>query len=284
MSNGNNPYSVRLNTPINNETLRKFSLDVSAALSRLSAASNESGVIQGESLQGKTGSWSIALYDDVTGAIAFLPGVRFIPVGGDDVNIGFELDVSPRVGSEGVSGTSQGYMANFGIKGGSKLAAGMSANNENVNIPRLDLGFKPTRGATMEFYGNDGTERNGELRATLGPAGKFIVYRNIDAATWKIMGGIGTNGEVVCGYNGGTWPAADTLHPLTVYDTAASPQVVAKISKTGVITGSKVTVGNGSGKVSIQAPASGGEITLTLQQKTFVGDVAPSWVLCAATA
>ena len=173
MSNAQHPYTVRLGGKIDDESLRKFAFAVSDALTRLSKTAAKTTVVQGESVQGSTASWAIALYDEVTGMIAFLPGVRFVPLGANDVNIGFELDVSPRVGF-GIGGTSQGYMANYGTVGGSKLAAGMSANNEDPNIPRLDLGFKPKRGATLEFYGSDGDEdntRKGQLRATLGPAG-----------------------------------------------------------------------------------------------------------------
>lgn len=298
MKNAQNPYTVRLNMPVTDDALRQFSLAVSDALTRLGNATKELGVIQGESVQGKTGSWSIALYDDATGVIAFLPGVRFIPVGADDVNVGFELDVSPRVGSEGISGTSQGYMANYGTVGGSKLAAGMSANNEDPNIPRLDLGFKPKRGATMEFYGSDGdidNKRKGQLRATLGPTGQFVVVRYVSGDTWEALGGFGHNGELVCGYRNWGWPGngpASTTAPtasLTVFnqgDTTTDASIVATISKTGVITGSKLTSGNSSNKVSIQAPTSGGEVTLTLQKKYFLDaggtvEANPSWVLCA---
>ena len=197
MKNSQNPYTVRLDGKLNDETLRKFALAVSDALTRLSKIAAKSTVVQGESVQGSTASWAIALYDEVTGLIAFLPGVRFVPVGADDVNIGFELDVSPHVGS-GIGGTSQGYMANYGTVGGSKLAAGMSANNEDPNIPRLDLGFKPKRGATLEFYGSDGgtdNTRKGQLRATLGPGGKLIVYRYVSGDTWEVIGGFGPNGS-----------------------------------------------------------------------------------------
>ena len=271
-------YTVRLNTPITDETLRKFSLEVSAALTRLGKRGSESSVVAGESLVGKTGSWAIALYDEETGAIAFLPGVRFVPVGADDVNIGFELDVSPRVGSEGISGTSQGYMANYGTVGGSKLAAGMSANNEDVDIPRLDLGFKPGRGATMEFYGNDGTERNGELRATLGPDGKFIVFRNTATDTWKVFAGFDGDGALACGLNDGVWPATALPAVVNVFDQAGGTIPVATIDKNG-----KLKLGDGvTDSVAISPPSSTGNVTLTLQEKEF-NDGSTAMVLCATT-
>lgn len=301
MKNSQNPYTVRLDGKLNDETLRKFALAVSDALTRLSKTAAKTSVVQGESVQGSTASWAIALYDEVTGLIAFLPGVRFVPVGADDVNIGFELDVSPRVGS-GIGGTSQGYMANYGTVGGSKLAAGMSANNEDPNIPRLDLGFKPKRGATMEFYGSDGDATNtraGQLRATLGPGGKLIVYRYVSGDTWEVIGGFGPNGELVCGFKNYWWPGdgvdgdglpvANPPAVTAVFNVYAQPTSgttntpVATIDKDGVIAGTKLTLNHGTGhSVTLDPAAAAAPITLTLQQKTFVGDAAPSWVLCAA--
>jgi len=300
MSNAQHPYTVRLGGKIDDESLRKFALAVSDALTRLSKTAAKTTVVQGESVQGSTATWSIALYDEVTGLIAFLPGVRFVPVGGNDVNVGFELDVSPRVGS-GFGGTSQGYMANYGTVGGSKLAAGMSANNEDPNIPRLDLGFKPKRGATMEFYGSDGdalNTRKGQLRATLGPGGKLIVYRYVSGDTWEVIGGFGPNGELVCGYKNYWWPGdgvdGDGLPVATPPDVAAVFNVyaqptsgttndpVATIDKAGVISGTKLTLNHGTGhSVTLDPAAATGAVTLTLQQKTFKDD-SVAWVLCAA--
>ena len=300
MKNAQNPYTVRFDGKLNDETLRKFALAVSDALTRLSKTAAKTSVVQGESVQGSTASWAIALYDEVTGLIAFLPGVRFVPVGADDVNIGFELDVSPRVGS-GIGGTSQGYMANYGTVGGSKLAAGMSANNEDPNIPRLDLGFKPKRGATLEFYGSDGDEdntRKGQLRATLGPGGQLIISRYVSGDRWEVIGGFGENGEMICGWRNTGWPASSdtwgtTVAPpavLNVYgqtggigsEAAYTKLPVATIDKDGVVGGTKLKLNNGEHSVTLNPTGFTGALTLTLQQKTFVGDAAPSWVLCAA--
>lgn len=300
MRNSQNPYTVRLDGKLNDETLRKFALAVSDALTRLSKTAAKTTVVQGESVQGSTASWSIALYDEVTGMIAFLPGVRFVPLGANDVNIGFELDVSPRVGS-GIGGTSQGYMANYGTVGGSKLAAGMSANNEDPNIPRLDLGFKPKRGATLEFYGSDGDEdntRKGQLRATLGPGGQLIISRYVSGDRWEVIGGFGENGEMICGWRNTGWPASGdtwgtTVAPpavLNVYgqtggigsEAAYTKLPVATIDKDGVVGGTKLKLNNGEHSVTLNPTGFTGALTLTLQQKTFVGDAAPSWVLCAA--
>ena len=300
MKNAQNPYTVRLDGNINDETLRKFALAVSDALTRLSKTAAKTTVVQGESVQGSTASWSIALYDEVTGLIAFLPGVRFVPVGANDVNVGFELDVSPRVGL-GIGGTSQGYMANYGTVGGSKLAAGMSANNEDPNIPRLDLGFKPKRGATLEFYGSDGdmdNTRKGQLRATLGPGGQLIISRYVSGDRWEVIGGFGENGEMICGWRNTGWPASSdtwgtTNAPpavLNVYgqtggigsEAAYTKLPVATIDKDGVVGGTKLKLNNGAHSVTLNPTGFTGALTLTLQQKTFVGDAAPSWVLCAA--
>jgi len=300
MKNAQNPYTVRFDGKLNDETLRKFALAVSDALTRLSKTAAKTSVVQGESVQGSTASWAIALYDEVTGMIAFLPGVRFVPVGANDVNVGFELDVSPRVGS-GIGGTSQGYMANYGTVGGSKLAAGMSANNEDPNIPRLDLGFKPKRGATLEFYGSDGdtdNTRRGQLRATLGPGGQLIISRYVSGDRWEVIGGFGENGEMICGWRNTGWPASSdtwgtTVAPpavLNVYgqtggigsEAAYTKLPVATIDKDGVVGGTKLKLNNGEHSVTLNPTGFTGALTLTLQQKTFVGDAAPSWVLCAA--
>lgn len=300
MKNAQNPYTVRFDGKLNDETLRKFALAVSDALTRLSKTAAKTSVVQGESVQGSTASWALALYDKVTGLIAFLPGVRFVPIGANDVNIGFELDVSPRVGS-GIGGTSQGYMANYGTVGGSKLAAGMSANNEDPNIPRLDLGFKPKRGATLEFYGSDGdtgNTRRGQLRATLGPGGQLIISRYVSGDRWEVIGGFGENGEMICGWRNTGWPASSdtwgtTVAPpavLNVYgqtggigsEAAYTKLPVATIDKDGVVGGTKLKLNNGEHSVTLNPTGFTGALTLTLQQKTFVGDAAPSWVLCAA--
>lgn len=292
-------YTVRLGSPINEETLRRFSLAVSDALVRLSKESQQTKVVPVAQMQGASNSWTLALYDENTGVLAFLPGVRFVPVGADDVNIGFELDISPRVGSEGIGGTSQGYMANYGTVGGSKLAAGMSANNEDPNIPRLDLGFKPKRGATLEFYGTDGDESNsrkGQMRATLGPDGKLIVSRYVSGDRWEVIGGFGENGEIICGWRNTGWPASEdtwgtTIAPpavLNVYgqtgglgsESAYTKLPVATIDKEGVISGAKLQLKDGSNSITLNPSGFTGAITLTLQQKTFKDD-SVAWVLCA---
>lgn len=292
-------YTVRLGSPINEETLRRFSLAVSDALVRLSKESQQTKVVPVAQMQGASNSWTLALYDENTGVLAFLPGVRFVPVGADDVNIGFELDISPRVGSEGIGGTSQGYMANYGTVGGSKLAAGMSANNEDPNIPRLDLGFKPKRGATLEFYGTDGDESNsrkGQMRATLGPDGKLIVSRYVSGDRWEVIGGFGENGEIICGWRNTGWPASEdtwgtTIAPpavLNVYgqtgglgsESAYTKLPVATIDNKGVISGAKLQLKDGSNSITLNPSGFTGAITLTLQQKTFKDD-SVAWVLCA---
>lgn len=305
MSDLRSPYTVRLGSPVNDETLRQFALAVSDALARLGKATAKSAVVQGESVQGRTSSWAMALYDEVTGTIAFLPGVRFVPVGADDVNVGFELDVSERVGT-GIGGTAQGYMANYGTVGASKLAAGMSANNEDPNIPRLDLGFKSKRGAALEFYGTDGDSdntRKGQLRATLGPAGQLIVTRYVAGDRWEVIGGFGENGEMICGWRNTGWPGSEdtwgtTIAPpavLNVYaqtggvgtESSYTKLPVAKIDNAGVITGAKLTLNNGTNSVTLNPTGFTGALTLTLQQKYFVNsagavEATPSWVLCAA--
>lgn len=298
-------YTVRLKAPVNEENLRRFSLDVSGALCRLGTAianAASSVVVQAQAVKGNVASWALALYSESTGLLSFLPGVRFIPVGADDVNIGFELDVSPNTGT-GIGGTSQGYMANYGTVNGSKLAAGMSANNEDPNTPRLDIGFKPKRGATLEMYGIDGTvanTRKGQFRATLGPAGILMVSRYVSGDRWEVIGGFGPNGELICGWRNTGWPATSdtwgttTAAPavLNVYgqtggigsESAYTKLPVATIDNAGVIAGTMLTLNHGTGhSITLDPAAATGALTFTLQQKTFVGDAAPSWVLCAAT-
>lgn len=295
MSKPTSPYTVRLDGQIDESALRKFALAISDALTRLSQKASETNVVQGGAVQGTKASWAMALYDETTGLLAFLPGVRFVPVGANDVSVGFELDVSPRVGTT-TNGTSQGYMANYGVVNGSKLVAGMSANNEDPNIPRVDLGFKSNRGATLEMYGNDGiageagNTRKGQLRATLGPGGSLMIYRYIPTNTtskWEVIGGFGPNGELLCGYRGSSWPtslanAVNVYSAPTGADTTAT--LVGSIDKAGVVLGTKLTLKNGTNTATLNPTGFTGALTLTLQQKTFVGDAAPSWVLCAATA
>lgn len=285
-----NENTVRFTGGLTPQNMQRFALAISQALVKLSGSIKDSRVVPVESVNGKTGSWAIALYDEVTGVIGFLPGVRFVPVGGDDTNIGFELDVSPRVGS-GIGGTSQGYMFNFGTVGGSKLAAGMSANNEDTNIPRVDAGFKPKRGARMEFYGTDGdidNDRKGQFRAIIGPDGKLMVVRYVSGDSWEVIGGFDSGGEVLCGYKYWEWPAS-VPGVLNVYNqTDGNNPPVAKVENDGKVTASGVSLydgGNteGSDKITIDPTGVSGEVTFTLQQKTFVGDANPSWVLCAAT-
>lgn len=304
MNNKQGQYAVRLDGKIDEPALRKFALAVSDALTRLSQEADAPAAVSGEAVQGTRSSWAMALYDEVTGTIAFLPGVRFVPVGTNDVSVGFELDISPRVGTT-TNGTSQGYMANYGIVGGTKLVAGMSANNEDPNIPRVDLGFKSNRGATLEMYGNDGaagaSARAGQLRATLGPGGILMIYRYIPTNTtnkWEVIGGFGPNGELLCGYRKAGWPTSaemSTALPgvVNVHSQPAGADttsaLVANIDKAGVFTGTKLTLKNGTNTATLNPTGFTGALTLTLQQKYFVNsagvpDATPSWVLCAATA
>lgn len=301
MSDRANPNTVLLAEPITDAALRKFALAVSGALVRLGYKIAERLTIaSAASLTGSTVSLNPVLYSTSAKALATVPEVRYNPLGTDDENIGHELDVSPRVGV-GIGGTSQGYMVNYGTVGGSKLAAGMSANNEDPNIPRLDLGFKPRRGATMEFYGSDGdalNTRKGELRATLGPGGKLIVCRYVSGDTWEVIGGFGPNGELVCGFKNYWWPGdgvdgdglpvANPPDVTAVFNVYAQPtsgttnDPVATIDKAGVISGTKLTLNHGTGhSVTLDPAAATGAITLTLQQKTFKDD-SVAWVLCAA--
>lgn len=300
-------YTVRIDTPADDSKLRKFALAVSAMFTKLAKKIETSTEVKSGEAITKSGSWAISLYDEVTGVIAFLPGVRFVPVGADDVNIGFELDVSPRVGSGEIGGTAQGYMANFGTPSDSKLAGGMSANNEDTNVPRIDIGFKPKRGATIECYADEGdssNDRKGQLRATLGPSGELIVVKYVSGDRWEVLGGFGPNGELLCGYKNTGWPqTGDTWGTvpappgvLNVYpqtggigsETEYTKTPVAAIDDIGAIIARKVTLYDGSNtdesdKVVLDPSGVSGELTFTLQQKTFAGDANPSWVLCAAT-
>lgn len=305
----NTARTVRIDTPINESALRKFALAVSQALTRIQDNVDAGAVVPAEAVSGTVGSWAVSLYNEQTGTLAFLPGVRFVPVGANDVNIGFEIDVSPTTGT-GIGGTAQGYMFNYGTVNGAKLAAGMSANNEDPNEPRVDLGFKPKKGATMEFYGVDGDSTNyrkGQLRATLGPAGQLAIFKYVSGDTWECIGGFGPNGEMVCGWKNTDWPGghdtwgATTAPPavLNVYaqtggvgaESSYTKKPIATVSAAGVellkklqlYTGADATAPGNS--VTLDPTGASASVTLTLQQKKLkdASDVETlCWVLCAA--
>jgi len=243
--------------------LRKFALAVSSALTALSKkirTLRPATYVKGKA---SSPSLSMALLDPVTGQITFLPGVRFMVPGSNDVNVGFELDVSGAIGA-GIGGTVQGYTANYGTLYGSKLTAGVMANNETPTIPRFDVGFKVQRGAIMEFYGDDGgggsDDRRGQLRMTLGPLGRYIIYHNVSPNKWEVMGGFGTNHEFVCGFRGGMFPtviapgSATALPPFCVYGRTGSPtdtanytkRPMATISDAGLATVKSLKIENGT--------------------------------------
>jgi hypothetical protein len=153
----------------------------------------------------------------------------------------------------------------------------------------------------LEFYGSDGdtgNTRRGQLRATLGPGGQLIISRYVSGDRWEVIGGFGENGEMICGWRNTGWPASSdtwgtTVAPpavLNVYgqtggigsEAAYTKLPVATIDKDGVVGGTKLKLNNGKHSVTLNPTGFTGALTLTLQQKTFVGDAAPSWVLCAA--
>jgi hypothetical protein len=291
-------FTVRLASPITDVALHKFALAVSDALTRVSKKSGETKVVQVASIQGKTASLAVALYDENTKTMAVVPSVRFVPVGSDDVNIGYELDVSPKVGS-GIGGTSQGYMANYGTVAGEKLVAGVSANNEDPNIPRLDVGFKPKRGAAMEMYGNDGdtaNARKGQMRRTVGPSGRVIITRYVSGDRWEVVGGFGENHELICGWRNTGWPgSSDTwgttvapAHPFSVYartggvgsEGSYTKLPVATISDAGIASVKEVDIVGTGGTVKLVPTGVTGTFTLQLIEKTFQ-DGSTAYVLCS---
>ena len=269
-------FVVRIDEPPDTQTaLRKFALTVSNALTMMwkyVQSLKPATYVRGSA---SSATLSLALLDPSTGQIMFLPGVRFVVPGSSDVNVGFELDVSGAIGA-GIGGTVQGYTANYGNLYGTKLTAGVMANNETSNIPRFDVGFKVQRGATMEFYGDDGVgnDRAGQLRTTLGPLGKFIIYHNVSPSKWEVMGGFGTNHEFVCGFRGGTFPTViapgsnTALPPFSVYGRTGSPtdtgnytvRPMATISDAGLATVKSLKIENGT---NTAAPTQSVTLTLT---------------------
>ena len=293
-------FTVRIDEPADSPAaIRKFVFAVSQALTALwqkIKSMRPSTYVKGTA---STASLSMALLDPATGSIVFLPGVRFVVPGSSDVNVGFELDVSGAIGA-GIGGTAQGYMANYGNLFGSKLTAGMTANNETANIPRLDLGFKVQRGATLEFYGNDGTgnDRAGQMRATLGPDGRLIIYHNVSPDHWEVLGGFGENHEFVCGYRNTEWPTGAASNPFSVYGRTGSVSVpgnytvrpMATISDAGEATVKSLKIEDGTNSAT---PTKSVTLTLTgapdnenlvfqVQRRQF-GDGTYGYVLCSPT-
>ncbi len=257
--------------------LRKFALAVSNALTAMWAkvqSLKPATYIKGSA---SSSSLSMALLDPVTGQIVFLPGVRFVVPGSSDVNVGFELDVSGAIGA-GIGGTVQGYTANYGTLYGTKLTAGVMANNETPAIPRFDMGFAVKRGATMEFYGTDGGAANtraGQIRATMGPTGRVQYSRYVSGDRWEVLGGFGPNHELVCGWRNTGWPGStDTwgtttapTNPFNVYnrgggvgsETSYTKLPMATISDAGLATVKSLKIDDGT-----NTAAATKSITLTL--------------------
>jgi len=219
--------------------LRKFALAVSSALTALSKKIQTSRPVPYVKGTGSSSSLSMALVDPVTRQTTFVPDLCFaVPhasavnagdvsaLGGGDsgfevnagfkVSTGFEVDVS--------DGTAKGYTANYGTLYGSKLTAGVMANNATANIPRFDVGFKDYRGASMEFYGTDNGYA-GQIRAIIGPTGCMQVIRYVFPGYQEVIGGFGSKYEFICGWRNGDWPGGNTLgatvapsNPFNVYN------------------------------------------------------------------
>ena len=287
--------------------LRKFALSVSSLLTAMSRKIQTLRPLTYFKGKASSASLSMALIDPTTGQIVFLPGVRFVVPGTNDVNVGFELDVSGAIGA-GIGGTVQGYTANYGNLFGSKLAAGVMANNENPNIPRFDMGFAVKRGATMEFYGTDGVDnlRAGQLRATVGPTGRVVFVRYVSGERWEVLGGFGTNHELVCGWRNTGWPGSgDTwgatvapAHPFNVYnrgggvgsESAYTKLPVATISDAGLasVTGVKIdnatntTAATKSATLTLTGVPAATHLTFQVLEKEF-NDGSKGYVLCSPT-
>lgn len=279
-------YAVRIDSPVTDEALRKFALAVSEALTRLAAAIDATtGMSSAVSAKtAGTASLSVLAYNAATATTAALPNVKYVlPTGSADASVGMELTVSKDIGAGEVSGTAQGYMADYGVVDGAKLTAGMSANNEDPAIPRLDLGFKPKHGATLEFYSSDGgtgNTRAGQLRATLGPTGMLQVIRYEGNNVWRVIGGFGPNGEVLCGYHNYSWPTA-ALKAFNVYaQTGNTTTPVATIDSAGKGTLTSLVLKNGNNTATLQPTGFTGTLTFTVQLKTFQ-DGSTGYVLCA---
>lgn len=301
-------YTVRVDEPADSpQSLRKFALAVSTALTNLWKKIQEirpSAYIRGSA---SSASLSLALLDPVTGQIVFLPGVRFVVPGASDVNVGFELDVSGAIGT-GIGGTVQGYTANYGTLFGTKLTAGSMANNENAQIPRYDVGFAVKRGATMEMYGTDGTgnTRAGQCRLTVGPTGRMVYVRYVSADRWEVMGGFGTNHELVCGWRNTGWPGTtDTWgstsapsHPFNVYnrgggigsETTYTKNPMATISDAGQLTVKSVKIDDGTNTaaatksltLTLTGVPAATNLTFQVLEKEF-NDGSRAYVLCSPT-
>ena len=278
-------FVVRIDEPPDTQTaLRKFALTVSNALTTMwkyVQSLKPATYVRGSA---SSATLSLALLDPSTGQIMFLPGVRFVVPGSSDVNVGFELDVSGAIGV-GIGGTVQGYTANYGNLYGTKLTAGIMANNETPTIPRFDIGFAVKRGATMEFYGTDGGASNtraGQIRATMGPTGRVQYSRYVSGDRWEVLGGFGPNHELVCGWRNTGWPGSlDTwgtsgstpgapapTNPFNVYNRGGgigsegsyTKLPMATISDAGLATVKSLTIDNGT---NTEAPTQSVALTLT---------------------
>ena len=299
-------FVVRIDEPPDTQTaLRKFALTVSNALTAMwkyVQSLKPATYVRGSA---SSATLSLALLDPSTGQIMFLPGVRFVVPGSSDVNVGFELDVSGAIGA-GIGGTVQGYTANYGNLYGTKLTAGVMANNETPAIPRFDMGFAVKRGATMEFYGTDGgtsNDRPGQIRMTVGPTGQMRVMRYVVGDTWEAMGGFGANHEFICGWRNWGWPGevsgtpAPTV-PFSVYarsgshvDTGNYTKLpMATISDAGLATVKSLKIDNGTNtadptqSVTLTLTGVPADTNLTFQvmEKTFQ-DGSKGYVLVSPT-
>ena len=267
MSDESKTFTVRLGNPESAESLRKFAQDVSAALVRLAkrmgASDARSRGRRSPQSSGAT-SFEIQLVDPATGDIVFLPGVRFLLPKHNDTNTGFELDISGDIGV-GIGGTVQGYTLNYGKNGGEKLTAGLLGNNEDPAQPRMDVGFKVKRGASIEMYasaveGAAPMPRDGQLRMTCGPSGFVGFYRYAGGDRWECIGGMDANGRLAVGWKNSGFPGTSDMwaapkdpipHPLSVYgetggtgaETSYTKTPVATISKTGVVTCTGLSMG-----------------------------------------
>lgn len=307
MNEKDKQFTVRLEEPGDTKAVKKFALAVSALFTKLwqeikslRPATYTRGTASSSSL-------SMALLDPVTGQIVFLPGVRFVVPGGSDVNVGFELDVSGAIGT-GIGGTVQGYTANYGSLFGTKLTAGSMANNENPQIPRYDVGFAVKRGATMEMYGTDGTgnSRAGQCRLTVGPTGRMVYVRYVSADRWEVMGGFGTNHELVCGWRNTGWPGtSDTWgttsapsHPFNVYnrgggigsESSYTKLPMATISDAGQLTAKSIKIDDGTNTaaatksvtLTLTGVPAATNLTFQVLEKEF-NDGSRAYVLCSPT-
>lgn len=307
MNEKDKQFTVRLEEPGDTKAVKKFALAVSALFTKLwqeIKALRPATYVRGTA---SSASLSMALLDPVTGQIVFLPGVRFVVPGGSDVNVGFELDVSGAIGT-GIGGTVQGYTANYGSLFGTKLTAGSMANNENPQIPRYDVGFAVKRGATMEMYGTDGTGNNraGQCRLTVGPTGRMVYVRHVSGDRWEVMGGFGTNHELVCGWRNTGWPGtSDTWgtttapsHPFNVYnrgggigsESSYTKLPMATISDAGQLTAKSIKIDDGTNTaeatksvtLTLTGVPAATNLTFQVLEKEF-NDGSRAYVLCSPT-